>query len=824
MTFSILCRNYTVFIFLIFPVTIPVLSRLRIEYSKNPPVAPMKLKVLFFVLVFSNTLFAQQRPELSGQVKDSKTKENLEFCSVAVYNPRDSLITGGVTEGKGFFTIALAPGSYYLVIHSIGYKADTTKVFDIFENKFIGVIKLEPDATVLGEVTVSTRADENQLDKDVQIVTDKMKVGAASAKDVLEKVNGVTYDRYNNAIKVDNSNKVMILVDGMEKDQEYIKNLAPDRLKKIEVIRDPGGRYGLEGYSAVINIILKKDYQGTEVLFSDQTLQDADAKKTKYIPVQNDLNLSLNYVYNKINVYGSYRNNVNNFNFDAHLKKEYDNGLTVESDPVTADERNMHVEELGNSYTLGADYYLNPKHTISFESDISADPLKYNRTTQLFHVNYLTGGSSLFSYNSRSEGASGSMNAVNTLFYTGKPGENDLINASFSYSLYNGSSTNYYSDDLLNITDQQGKNHKNSTRFYLEYTHTFKKKMNVQLGYGNAWQQQNNSLVSNGITDQFNYSDLRHKLYAYYSWQPKKKFGVKVGGAVETSNPVADGIKRSYFILQPYADIKYKPSEKLGLKLKYRADNRYPDLDETNPFVSYIDVQSVQVGNPYLKPQLTHKVSLQADIFGGLLTLEPYYHFSDNSITGTGMLRPDNIFQYSYSNAGNYVRYGSEARLTIPLGKAFVLQSNADVYNNSITYNGHTNNFNFWTMSSQLIYQNAKYSTVAGLQYQKNLVKNITAQGYDKGDNDFWIAFVQQPFFKEKLNVMLLYFIPTDFGVDFNQGSYFKTQAYTETKAFDISILKNVVLLQLSYRFSKGKAANKTEKNIEEGEKKKGIF
>ncbi|MGZ4157292.1 MAG: TonB-dependent receptor [Bacteroidia bacterium] len=783
----------------------------------------MKLKLLLSILIISNSLFAQQKPELSGQIKDAKSKENLEFCSIAIYNQKDSLIIGGVTGNKGFFTIPVDAGTYHLIIRNIGYKTDTTKIFDISENKFIGVIKLEPDATALTEVTVKTRADENQLDKDVQIVTDKMRVGAASTKEVLEKVNGVTYDRFNNSIKVDNNSKVIILVDGMEKDQEYIKNLSPDRLRKIEVIRDPGGRYGLEGYSAVINIILKKDYHGTELLVNDQTLQDVDSKKTKYIPVQNNLNISLNYVYNKINLYGSYNNNINNFNFNANLKKEYDNGLVIESTPVN--DRNMHVKELTNTYTLGADYYLNPKHTISFESDISAEPVKYNHTDQFFNVNYTNGSASLLNYNSQSLQTSGSLNSRNSLFYTGKLNENNLINASFNYSMYTASNTNYYSDDLLNLTNQKGKDNKNSTKFYIEYTHTFKEQMNVQIGYGNAWQGQNNSLTSDSVTSNFKYSDLRHKFYAYYSWQPKKKWGIKVGAAAETSSQDAGGIKHSYVITQPYADIKYTPSQVLDFKLKYRADNRYPDIDETNPFTSFIYEQSVKVGNPYLKPEVTHKVSMQVDILGGLLTIEPYYRFSNNYITETGMLRSDNIFQYSYNNAGNYERYGSEARVTIPFSKSIILQSDVDVFNNSIKYAGNTNNFNFWTMSTQLIYQNSKYSTVAGLKYQKNLVKNITAQGYDKGDNDFWLAFVQQPFFKEKLNVMLLYFIPTGLGVDFNQGSYLKTETYKETKSFDISILKNIVMLQVSYRFNKGKSANKTEKNIEQEEgKKKGIF
>lgn len=349
--------------------------------------------------------------------------------------------------------------------------------------------------------------------------------------------------------------------------------------------------------------------------------------------------------------------------------------------------------------------------------------------------------------------------------------------------------------------------------------------MNLQAGYGNSWQQQNNSLVSNGISDHFAYSDLRHKLYAYYSWQPGKKFGIKVGAAAETSHPDAGGIKHAYYIIQPYADVKYVFSQQLDVKLKYRTGNRYPDTDETNPFVSYIDVQSIRVGNPYLKPQVTHKVSVQADLLGGLLTLEPYYHFSGNYITETGTFRSDNVFEYSYNNAGRYLRYGSEARLTIPFGKSIVLQTDADVYSNSITDAGNTNAFNFWVMSSQLIYQDSKYSTVAGLKYQKNLTRNITALGYDKGDSDCWLAFVQQPFFKEKLNVMLLYFIPLNTGVDYDQGSYVRTEAYTENKVYDISILKNVVMLQLSYRFNKGKAANRTEKNIEQEERgKKGIF
>jgi len=782
----------------------------------------MKFRLLFLSIILSNAIFAQDKVEITGQVKDAKTKAALEFCSIVVYNPKDSLITGGVTDDKGFFTIPLDRGTYWLLISYTGYKKDTVAAFDLYEKKFIGVIKLEPDSLFLKEVTVKTSSSENLLDRDVQIVTDKMKAGTSNAKEVLEKVNGVTYDRYNNSIKVDNSSKVIILVDGMEKDQEYIKNLSPDRLKRIEVIRDPGGRYGLEGYSAVINIILKKDYQGTEIYLSDDNIEDTKVAKSSYILAQNNMNLTLNYVYNKINLYGSYGNNYNNFNLNSYIKKEYSNGLIIESYPQNNNDVNTHMNEFSNFYTFGVDYYLNPKNTISFESNLSTQPFKNNSNSQLFNVTNSYNGIAFENYNSQTTGATDNLRTTNTLYYIGKIDENNEIDANLGYSFYDNKYTSIYTDDLLFNSNQTGTDKKNSTKFYLEYTYTFKNKSNLQLGYGNTWQQQNNSFISDTVPSQFNYTDIREKLYAYYSWQMSKKFSVKFGAAGEMSSPDANGIKNTYYITEPYADIKYTPSELIDFKLKYRAEDNYPGIDETNPFTSFIDKESEKTGNPYLKPEVTNKVSMQIDFLGGLMTAEPYYYFSDNMITQTGTLINDSLFEYNYSNIGSYYRRGVMGRLTIPITKSLFLESNVDIYNNGIKYEGNINDFNFWTMSSQLIYQNEKSGTVAGLKYQKNLEKNITAEGYENNDNDFWLAFIQQPFFKQRLNIMLLYFIPTNFGVNYNQGSFIQTINYQEAKTTDISIIKNLVMFQINYRFSKGKSANKTEKkNEQENEKSK---
>ncbi len=785
-----------------------------------------RLFLFLLICLYCSGLFAQRQVEASGQIKDAQTKENLEFCSVAVYNSKDSLISGAVTDDKGFFKIPLARGNYRFVSHFIGYKSDTTSLATIMENTFLGVFKLKSDEHFLKEVNVSTSSREKLIDRDVQIVTDKLRAGTSTTSEVLGKLNGVKLDRFNNSIKVDNKDKVIILVDGMEKDQEYIKNISPDRLKKIEVIRDPGGRYGLEGYSAVINIILKQDYQGTEIYISDESLTDPDAVKSDYIFTQNKASATINYVYNRVNVYAKYGNQYNNFNLQSSSKKEYNNGVIIEKNPGSEKTMNTNVKEITNNYTIGIDYYLNPKHTISFESNLNTQP-SGNNTSESYNVNYIANGISSGNYSIETNNKSNNSNLYGAMFYEGKLDENNKLNSNFTYSRYYNNYRSIYKENSLFTRIEEGIDNKKSTEFYFEYLHTFNAKTNLQVGYGNSSENLNNNHSATGESElQFEYSDFRNKLYSYFSWQQSKTFGIKLGGAGETSTPNSDGQKNSYLIFQPYADIKYKPMEYLDLKAKYRSGSNYPNISQANPFTSILDQQSVRTGNPYLHPEVTHKISLETSILDGLVRVEPYYNFSHNYITEIGKLRPDTIFEYNYTNAGKYTNYGVEGGITIPFGESIALQTDFNFFNSSILYANKTNNINDWTITSQLSYYHQKSGSVAVLKYQKNIFKDITAQGYNKPDNDYLIALIQKPFFNQKLNIMLLYFIPVNLGLDYDQGGYIKTDAYQETKFNDISFLKNILLLEIKYRFNRGKSVKKTQKNIEQKTEKnsKGIF
>ncbi len=788
----------------------------------------LSVKYLMFsvIILLSSSIFAQNNVELSGQVKDNKSNENLMYCSVAVLNRADSLITGGITNEKGYFKIPVKMGSYKLVFSYMGYTPDTVNTGYINSNKFLGIYKLEKELQSLDEVEVKASSRESTIDKDMQIITEEMRAGTSDAKEVLEKIPGLSYDRYNNTISVDNSSNVIFLVDGVEKNQEYIKNLPPARLKKVEVIRNPGGRYGLEGYTAIINIILRKDYTGQEFFINDQLLLDADQKNISYFLPINNLHLTYNYSFNKLNVYAGVTSFLQKFALNTSTETIYDSDQKItESSPDN--DPNMLFHNQMTNYTAGVDYYINPRNTISFESNVSNYPVSNQQMEQTMQVNITNQDELVDNYWYNLTNNKQTNDAYNTLFYVGKLSNKDRLDASLSYNYYHEQYTNKTTYEDLSWRTEEGVNKKLFTKLTVEYNHEFNPKLSTQVGYGNTWRKLDNDFqvtesdVNNDTTTLFHQTETRHNLYAYGSYAINKKLGIKAGLAAEYSNPVTDDQSHHYLIYQPYFDVKYRINKMFSVKLMYRSDADYPTINQTNPFSSQLNPTTISKGNPGLQPSVTHKVSLKLSAMQGLFSLEPYYNFSNNYISQTGMLRPDGIFEYTYNNIGHFEDKGIQANFTIPMGKLFIWQNSFRIYNSKITYTDVVNRFTDWKANSQLVFRGMKNNGVIVLNYRRDMGKNINAMGYSRNNNDYWLLVVQQPFFKNHLTAMMGYMLPVNWGVNYNQGSYTKANGYEQYKNTDISVLKNMFILKLSYRFNKGKV-KKYDKHIETEDEQKG--
>jgi hypothetical protein len=772
--------------------------------------------LLLFILLISFSSFAQQEVFVSGQVIDLETKEHLSYCSISFFNRKETLVKGTVTDDNGYFEVSLNRGKYKMVIEYMGYQKLEKEVIITKNNQFLGTSKLLFDNKSLDEITVKAHTKSFKVDKNVYSVTKKMKIAAANTNDVLDKISGVSLDRYTNSIKVDGESNVKFLVNGIAKDSEYIQNLNPNRLKKVEIVKDPSGKYGLEGYAAVINIILKQNYKGMEFSLFNQAIIDSDTNDTKFLLPINNSSLGFNYTYNKINFYSKYSNVQNTLNFPSSIIKKYSNGKTI-SKTAFDNANNLEKFSVNDDAVLGLDYYLNPRNTLSFEARF--DNIIFNKDDT--NINYKfeeRNGTNLIDQYAIIEKVNDkSTNNYQSLFYLSKLNDNDELNIDFTKSYYKGESTNTFIKDNILDRINYTENTQDQYKLNAEYNHAINKKSSLNIGYGFNHLKNTNQFN----TESFNYKDTRHKLFGYYAFKPSEKVAVKTGIAGEISTPKALGETLTYFIYQPYLDVKYNYSKKVDFKLKYRSRSYYPGLSEANPNTIYIDEQTVSTGNPKLEPSVTHKISVRSNILHGFLSIEPYYHFSNNYINQFGTLRDDGIIEYTYDNVGKYQHYGIKGNIAFPLAKSIYWQTNANYYRSSIEYKGTKNAFNDIHLESNIVYVNRKKALTTGVIFQRGMNKHITTQGWNKWNNDFVGLLLQKGFYKNKLNLMLLYMLPINAGLDYKQGEYVETPTFNSLTTYDINLLKNVIIFKLNYRLNKGKSTRKTKKDIDLEDNKK---
>jgi len=440
---------------------------------------------------------------------------------------------------------------------------------------------------------------------------------------------------------------------------------------------------------------------------------DTDTKEAKPLPI-NNFSLSYNYTYNKLNIYAKVDNDYSSVKVLGESIQESNNGYVIENTPLGG-KPNLGTNNLNNNYTIGADYYINPKQTISYESNIGAFPSSRQITNHSYDVAHYKDGIVTDNYKSEMVNNSSTKDLSNSLFYIYKIDYKTQINADFTHLKYTDEYSNSISQSNGFERYETGINKKDYTKFYLELNHNISENSSIMAGYGNTWRQLDNNFtvkttplsVNDFISDTSNFSltETRHKLYAYYSLKMSDVIRFKIGAATEYSHPKAGELDKTYVIYQPHLDFDIAAHESVHIKLKYRAYSKYPTIKESTPFIHMIDPYTMEKGNPLLEPELTHRVSTKFRIMNGLLTLEPYYEYSNNKINRTIISLNENVLEYSYDNVGKYISQGIKGDITIPLFKqSLIIQSSFDFFKSSITYNGKNNNIKDWVMNTQMLY------------------------------------------------------------------------------------------------------------------------
>ncbi len=276
--------------------------------------------------------------KIKGAVADGKTKEPIEYATVALFRSSDNeLINGVITDYLGHFKINQPDtGSYYLTISFIGLEQIKTNDFNVVDdhhNINLGNFFLESSSKELeGVEIVAKRAPiEYRIDKKVINVDKQITAEAGTAVDVLENIPSVQVDVEGN-VSLRGSSGFTVLIDGKPTildPSDALRQIPSSSIENIEIITNPSVKYEPDGATGIINIITKKNRL-------DGLSGIVNANVGMYDQYGGDF--QLNYRMNKIN-----------FIFGANYNKRGRPGYMTEERTTLSDDTTYFVESSGDS-------------------------------------------------------------------------------------------------------------------------------------------------------------------------------------------------------------------------------------------------------------------------------------------------------------------------------------------------------------------------------------------------------------------------------------------------------------------------------------------
>jgi outer membrane receptor protein involved in Fe transport len=654
-----------------------------------------KLFFLTVLLFTSHQLIAQHT--ISGKVEDTEKKE-MPFVNVMLLQPKDSsLIKGTVTEDTGKYEITdVANGSYLLSISFMGFKRTMIPI-EVLKTTDFGITTLEEQSEALDAVTITAQHQliQRKIDRLVFNVENSSSTADGDAFEVLKVTPGIRVQ--NEKISMIGKSTMAVMIDDKliklsgEELSNFLRSIASEDIKSIEVITAPPAKYEASGNSGLINIQLKK---------AKRNAWNALVRAGYWQRTHPNGNGGANFNYNKNKF--SIASSV--FYRDGLYIQEQDDyayfpdGLWYTASPFKANIRgtNARVDlnyQLTDKWTIGAQYLFNQTEysvtdnpytpvfdystnqiTRSLQSQGTMDlnptinALNFNSAIRLdTNGRKLTFNADYFTYKN-----------LDAKTYTGV----STIQTPYSEQYFAGNNTN--KQDVTNIS---------GTIDLLLPT----KWANLNVG-GKATQSIsqndislfNSGLVDNPITDfsitknDFEYIENIQAIYISGSKTLGKKWETKLGLRMEATQTTASSTnlnsveKNNYAKLFPTFYLAYAPNENSTLVWSYNKRITRPQFFDLNPNVYFVNPFQTIEGNPFLQPAF-------ADNFEMGYThknLSSKVYFSNENDLFAQVPLPNsttNAIRFTNENYINTIRYGLSESHTFNTLKWWTSNNSVDI-------------------------------------------------------------------------------------------------------------------------------------------------
>ncbi|EMQ94124.1 TonB-dependent receptor [Xanthomarina gelatinilytica] len=664
---------------------------------------------------------AQKDVTITGKVIDKTTGQPLEYATVAFFSKAENrIVTGGITNEAGNFSIPVPSGTYDISIEFISFKKQTIPDQKLSTDKNLGTLNLEADTEALDEIEIIAEKTtvEIKLDKKIYNVGKDLTVRGGTVSDVLDNVPSVSVDVEGNVALRGNEN-VRILINGKPSglvginSTDALRQLPAESIERVEVITSPSARYDAEGTAGILNIILRRS-----------KLQGLNGAITTNVgwPKSAGISGNINYRTGDLNIFNTtsydYREVPgNSSSYTQFFNKEFDdNGnLIVDNLDTYSDETNDYDRvRKGLSTNFGVEWYITDSASLTGAVSYRNGDNESNTTNTLI---YLDENQQFESQSNRFDPEEETDNVLQYSVNFTKNFDDGGHKLTMDFQ-YEDNSEDEFSKVLQEgINTEKVATLEDQSRILLQadYVLPIGEKSQFELGYRGNFNDQdtdytveflnettNEFELSTGLSNFLNYREYVNSAYSQFGSKVGSKFSYLLGLRLESTRITVDQptsgdySKNDYTGLFPTVNLSYELSENENVTLGYSRRIQRPRSWFINPFPSRSSVTSIFRGNPELAPSYSGLFDLgYYKKFGKVsLNTSAYYQHTTDAFSfisfDTGETVDVNgqtfsVIERTPINLAEEDRYGFEFTLTYNPIRKWNINANFNIFRQSIT-------------------------------------------------------------------------------------------------------------------------------------------
>ncbi|MDO4159227.1 MAG: outer membrane beta-barrel protein [Prevotellaceae bacterium] len=649
----------------------------------------------------------------------------------------------------------------------------------------------------LDEVIVKTSLKD--ANRESILINDSLRKNTHNALQLLNKLDGITIDWSTEGINIGKDRDVPMMINGRDMGKEYAKTLNPERIRKVEILRYPKGKYG--DAPIVLNVILNNNYVGWDV---DVHNREMLSLKNKHSYITNT-GAAFTYSIPRWNIFGNF--DLDNRKSYEALSYEYMFNQTTADKTSAADDKhpNASVGTTKADLSVGVDYSIAKNHTLSLQL---WSEWRHNNS----HNFYMEDASTVIKEDNIQK--YDAQNYTVGLFYYGNITDRMNVTSDLSYNAYRVDENQSFTEALTNSTLlSNGK--KDYIRYNVEAKYIWNNTINTVAGYtfthrkySNEYQQTSKSSYSS--------NDTRNDAYATLNLKPLRSLSLSVGGRVLNVYSKSEDESQNNSSFMGTFKMRWQILPKLALSVDYFSDVAYPNLDDLSPVLYQQNRIVWRKGNPDLQARIMRYTEMRLEI-SKIIKLRYMLKQSKNDLTPWYYIEDSKVINTFVGSRYTHQYAGIEGDYNLPYGIRLNITANYQWYNRKLTKDTEDNTGRTWYLDTQMMYPATKHINLMA-QYFLRHDKLPLLQGESYNQEETLIIGAMTRLLKNRLSVVVMAALPVN---AISKDTYNKIDLpdFKSTTINNMRVNNCLLQINLRYNISNGKTVRSKNAYINEKEK-----